>query len=86
MPLAKLRKVGGSVMVAIPPGILEEAKISEGSEVEVTVDRDSGSIGLRSTKPRYTLAELLAEIDPDAKDTEEDLAWINGRAVGSEII
>lgn len=86
MPVAKLRKVGGSVMVAIPRAVLDEAKIAEGSQVELTVNREDGSIAMRAAQPRYTLAELLAEIDPNATDTDEDRAWINGRAVGSEII
>lgn len=86
MPVAKLRKVGGSVMVAIPPSILEEAKISEGSEVEVTMNDREGSIALRPARPRFTLAELLAEVDLSLEDDEETKAWLADRPRGSEMI
>ena len=86
MPLARLRKVGGSVMVAIPRSILDEARIEEGSEIELTVDRDDGSIALRSTRPRYRLEDLLAEVDLNLEDGDETAAWLSGRPVGSEII
>lgn len=86
MPVAKLRKVGGSVMVTLPPSVLQEARMAEGASVDVSVDAASGTIALKSTAPRYTLAELLAEVDPSLEDAEETARWLSDGPVGSEII
>ena len=36
-------------------------------------------------KPRYTLAELLAECDPKAPPTDEDRVWLNSTPAGREL-
>ncbi len=59
MARASLRKVGGSVMLAIPPAILDQLSLSEGTGVDVTVEGDA--LMVRSRRPRYTLDQLLAE-------------------------
>jgi antitoxin ChpS len=38
------------------------------------------------TRPRHTLAELLAECDPDAPVSEADRVWLDGPPAGEEII
>jgi len=35
---------------------------------------------------RYTLAELLAQCNPDAPMTPEDREWVDAPAVGRELI
>ena len=51
-----LRKVGGSVMLAVSPAFLEELKICPGSIVDVAL-RKGQLIVKPITKPKYTLAE-----------------------------
>jgi putative addiction module antidote len=46
----RLKKIGGSVALFIPPEMLEELGVGPGSEVEVVSDR--GSIRVRSAEPR----------------------------------
>ena len=56
----KLRRVGGSVMLAVPPALLEQLQIKAGATVGLGLDQ--GRLVVESLpKPRYTLAELLAK-------------------------
>ena len=79
-----LRKVGGSVVVALPPAILKQLDIAAQSTVAIAV---SGSdILLRpQRRPRYSLAELLANCDQDAAwQLDED--WTSGAPEGRELL
>ena len=80
-----LRKVGGSVMLAVSPAFLEELKICPGSIVDVAL-REGQLIVKPITKPKYTLAELLAKCDPNAKMPKEDKLWLSSSPVGKEIL
>ncbi len=82
---AILRKVGGSVMIAIPPALLDVANLTVGGQVAVTVE--AGKLVIeRQSKPKYTLQELLAQCDPEAPASDEDQVWTSSGAVGREEI
>lgn len=83
MHTTHLRKVGGSVMLALPPAVLEMLNLSAGSAVGVTVDQ--GNI-LITPPPRYSLEELLAQGDFDAAPSAEDRAWLDDAPVGRELL
>ena len=56
-----LRKVGGSVMLAVPPAFLDQLHLQAGATVGLTVDH--GRLVVEPKLPlRYTLAELLAAV------------------------
>ena len=85
MHTTNLRKVGGSIMLAVPPAILEMLNLSAGSTVGLTVDQ--GKIVIEPPAgPRYSLEELLAQCDPNAPISEEDRAWLDDQPVGSELL
>lgn len=84
MHTTNLRKVGGSVMLAVPPAVLEMLSLSAGSAVGVTVD--GGRLIIEAQKRRYTLEELLAQCNPDAPLTDEEREWLDAPAVGRELI
>lgn len=70
MARANLRKVGGSVMLAIPPAILDQLSLAEGAGVELAVEGEA--LVVRSRRARYTLDQLLAEeADDRARDEAE---------------
>jgi antitoxin ChpS len=85
MHTTHLRKVGGSVMLAVPPAILDVLKLKAGETVELAVD-DGRLVVEPTRRPRYTLDELLAQCDAAAEPSNEDRAWLDDRAVGSELL
>ena len=84
MYVVNLRKVGGSVMLALPPAILDLLRLQAGASVGVTVDNDRLVIDPHP-RPRYRLEELLAASDYDTPRTQEEQDWIDLPAVGREI-
>ena len=84
MALAKLRKVGGSAMLAIPPEMLDTMSVSIGAVFDLEVA--NGSLVAKPAKPKYTLRQLLAEekaagIEPLG---EADTEWNDAPAMGRE--
>ncbi|MGD0731548.1 MAG: AbrB/MazE/SpoVT family DNA-binding domain-containing protein [Terracidiphilus sp.] len=85
MHTTNLRKVGGSVMLAVPPAILDELQLHAGSTVGLAVDGDRLILKPRR-RPRYTLDELLAQCDYSGPLTAEEREWIDAPAVGRELL
>lgn len=85
MHTAKLRKVGGSVMVAIPPTLLQQLSLEPQDEVGVGMENGRIVIDPRPAK-RFTLAELLAACDSAAPPPEDDDDWTRDGAVGEELL
>lgn len=78
-----LRKVGGSVMLSVPPALLEVLKLRAGAAVGLAVE--SGRLVIEPTLgPRYTLAELLAASDYTTPQPAEEREWVDAPAVGRE--
>jgi antitoxin ChpS len=80
-----LRKVGGSVMLAVPPAILDQLGLKAGSTVGLAVEGERLILQPKS-KPRYTLEELLAGSDYSQPMSAEDREWIDAPPVGRELI
>jgi len=55
---------GNSLGVRIPKDIAGQAGLSEGSRVEIEMEKDR--IVITAVRPRYTLDELLAGMTPQA--------------------
>jgi antitoxin ChpS len=85
MHTTNLRKVGGSVMLAVPPFILEQLELKAGATVSLAVDGERLILEPRK-KPRYTLDELLAASDYSQPMSAEDREWIDAPPVGRELI
>jgi antitoxin ChpS len=77
-----LRKVGGSVMLAVPPTLLKKLGLDAGKAVSLDV-QDGKLLVEPRTKPSYKLADLLAE--QQALNLEQD-AWDGMKPVGREEI
>jgi antitoxin ChpS len=80
-----LRKVGGSVMLAVPPAFLDQLHLQAGATVGVAVDRGCLVVN-PSPRPRYTLAELLATSDYSQPQPVEEREWVDAPAVGGELL
>jgi len=84
MHMTSLRKVGGSVMFAVPPVILDLLSIGAGTRVGVSVDH--GRLVVDPSPVEYTLSDLLAQCDLDAPMPEGDDLWLNSAPVGEELL
>ena len=85
MHTTHLRKVGGSVMLALPPALLDLLQLKVGATVSVGV-ADGRLVVDPQPKPRYTLEELLAASDFSQPLTQEDRRWLDAPPVGGELI
>ena len=85
MHSTSLRKVGGSVMLAVPPALLDMLHLSAGAQVGLTVD--NGRLVVEpQTRPRYTLDELLAQCDQGAATDTGEREWLDAAPVGEEML
>jgi antitoxin ChpS len=83
MHTTSLRKVGGSVMMAVPPVLLDLLDLKPGSMVGMDVDGER--LVIRPTrKPRYTLQELLAQSNSKRRLSRKDREWIDLTPAGKE--
>ncbi len=85
MHMTSLRKVGGSVMLALPPALLDLLDLRAGVRVGLGV-ADGRLIVEPEPKPRYAFEALLARCDATAEVDPDDAAWTGGGAVGDELI
>jgi antitoxin ChpS len=85
MHTTNLRKVGGSVMLAVPPALLDLLRLRPGAKVGIAIE--SGRLVVDpQPRPRYTLNELLAQCDPKARRSKEEREWLDAKPVGRELI
>ena len=85
MHTTNLRKVGGSVMLAVPPVLLDLLNLGAGAKVDIGVEGDRLVVAPR-TRPSYTLDELLAMCDETVPADDGDRAWLDGQPAGNELL
>ncbi len=82
---ARLRKVGGSVMLAIPKPMLDALDLAPDASVGLSIK--AGRLVVDpNRRRRYSLDELLAQCKPAARRSREDRDWMAGKPVGRELI
>ena len=85
MHTTNLRKVGGSIMLAVPPALLDILRLRSGAKVGIAVE--SGRLVVEPQhRPRYTLDELLAQCNPKAARTKEEREWLDSNPAGAELL
>jgi antitoxin MazE len=77
---ARIQKWGNSLGVRIPKSLAQDARIQEGSSVDLCVEEGRLIIAPRN-KRKYTLKELVDKITPENMHGESD--W--GPPVGKEV-
>ena len=85
MHTTNLRKVGGSVMLTVPPAFLDQLHLQVGAMVELTVDQGCLVVNPRP-RPHYTLAQLLAASDYSQPQPNEEREWVDAPAAGDELL
>jgi antitoxin ChpS len=93
MHITNLRKVGGSIMLAVPPALLNVLQLQPGAKVGIAVE--SGRLVVKpQSRPSYTLHELLAQCDPRARHSKQssrraskqERDWLDSKPTGRELI
>lgn len=85
MHTTNLRKVGGSVMLAVPPALLDVLGLRPGARVGIAIESGRLIVQPRQ-RPRYTLDELLAQCSPRKARTREEQMWLSDKPIGAEIV
>ena len=85
MHTTSLRKVGGSVMLAVPPAFLDQLQLQAGASVGLTVTEGRLVVDPKP-KHKYTLAELLAASDYSQPQPPARREWVDAPAVGAELL
>jgi antitoxin ChpS len=80
-----LRKVGGSIMLSIPPTILKMLHLQAGSTVNMSVKGDRLIMEVQK-RPHYTLDELLSQCDSSKPLSAEDREWLDAKPTGHELL
>jgi len=86
MHTTNLRKVGGSVMLAVPPVFLEQLRLKAGNTVGMATTDDGNLVIVPRPRPRYTIDELLDASDYSQPQPPEEREWVDAPAVGRELI
>lgn len=85
MTHATLRALGGSVALTIPRKLRQSVGLGAGDRVSVAIER--GRIVLaKAQRPRYRLADLLAQCNAKARLTEVEREWLDAPRAGQEVL
>ena len=80
-----LRKVGGSVMLAVPPALLDVLQLRPGAQVGIAIE--SGHLVVKPRKrPRYTMDELLAQCGRKRARSKQERVWVESGPAGRELL
>ena len=85
MHTTNLRKVGGSIMLAVPPALLDILHLQPGAKGGLAVESGRLIVVPRQRR-RYTLDELLAQCNPKAPRSKEEREWLDSKPVGGELL
>ena len=85
MHTTSLRKVGGSIMLAVPPALLDLLKLRAGAKVDIGVEHGRLIVAPR-VRPSYSLDELLAQCDENEPLSSEDRVWLDAGPTGNELL
>jgi len=75
MHTTNLRRVGGSIMSAVPPAQLDLLRLRPGARVGWAVESGRLVVELQPW-PHYTLDELLAECNPRTRRGRQDVSGV----------
>ena len=85
MHTTNLRKVGGSVMLAVPPALLDVLQLQPGATVGLAIEKGCLVVEPRPRR-RYSLKQLLAQCGPHARRVRQEREWLGSKPVGRELI
>ena len=78
-----VRKVGNSLGLTLPAKLAKRLRLVSGQALDAHLDNGKLILSL-PTKPRYALADLVAQCNPKAAMPADLQAWETAPAVGRE--
>lgn len=88
----RLKKAGGSLVATVPAAARHMLHLTEGQELAVKVEGSKLTMEpmpkatpQRVRRPRYTLDELVAGMEPAAAMSDDEKAWNDAPAAGREV-
>lgn len=78
--MQSLRRSGGSLVMTIPKAFIEQNHLNDGSSVELVLSGNRLTIEAKQ-KPKYNLADLMAEMPNDIPMVE---GWDASQSIGLE--
>lgn len=85
MYTTKLRKVGGSLMMVVPPAVLDLLNLKVGATVGLAV-KHGRLVVEPKPHPRFSLDDLMAQCEASAELSAEDREWLDAEPVGRELL
>ncbi len=85
MHTTHLRRAGGSVMLAVPPALLDLPNPGIGAKMDIGIE-DGRLIVAPRARPHYSLDGLLAQCDEDSVISADDRSWLASSPVGKELL
>ena len=85
MHTTHLRRVGGSIMLAVPPALLDLLNLGIGAKVDIGIE-DGRLVVTPRAWSRYTLEELLAQCDEESAIPADDRPWLDSGPIGKELL
>ena len=88
MHTTKLRKVGGSVMLAVPRPLLRLLELEPGQALSLEI-RDGRLVARPQPAPHYSLDQLLKEWTsggPGRRNPKRDSEWLGSPPAGRELL
>ena len=79
-----IQKWGNSAAIRLPTALLARAGLAIGDKVDT--DAEVGMVKLVAAKPKYSLAELVAQCNPQAPLPVDMVAWDSIQPVGREVV
>jgi antitoxin MazE len=79
---ARVSKWGNSLAIRLPKAVVASLSVHEGEAVDLMIEGDR--LVVRSTRPRHTLAELVAEMRPE--DEPEVLDDVCAPPISEELL
>jgi antitoxin ChpS len=73
-------------MLSVPPAVIEMLHLEAGQTMGVSIDGDKLILQRKTTRPKYTLEELLSQCNTDAPLPEADRDWLDSGPVGLELL
>jgi antitoxin ChpS len=78
-----LRKYGNSTVVVLPPTVLRDLGLSAGQAM--TLEKTEQNAIILARKPKFNVAEMIAQCDPKAPMPADLALWDSAKPVGQEV-